>query len=142
AQDAAAGRALGERVARVGDGTVRFTFAAREGVCGNGRNVSIRTSRDVEWESDCEEGPLHVALTVRSGRVTEVRHYVGGRWRADAPLATDLGTVDAPAASAYLLELAATLPADRAEDAIFPATIADSATTWPALLRLARDEGR
>ncbi|HEY0972578.1 MAG TPA: HEAT repeat domain-containing protein [Gemmatimonadales bacterium] len=141
AQDAAGGRALAGRVSQAGSGTVRFSFASREGVCGNGRNISVRTSRDVEWESDCEPGPVRVALSLRDGRVTDVRSYVGGRWRADSP-AADLGMVSAPAAAAYLLDLASTLPAGPAEDAVFPSTIADSATVWPTLLRIARDGSR
>jgi len=32
-------QSLGARVAAAPDGTVRFTFAARLGVCGNGRTV-------------------------------------------------------------------------------------------------------
>jgi hypothetical protein len=146
AQDATDARAIGDRVARVGNGTVRFSFAAREGVCGNGRNVSIRSSRavsrDVEWESDCEPGPVRVALAVRDGQVVEVRSHVGGRWRADAPAATELGTVPASAARAYLLDLAARAAVGPARDAIFPAMIAEGPDVWPTLLRLARDEGR
>ncbi|HEX5580176.1 MAG TPA: HEAT repeat domain-containing protein [Gemmatimonadaceae bacterium] len=141
APDVAGARALAERVGRSGSGTVRFSFAAREGVCGTGRYAVARASSEVEWESDCESGPVRLSLTVRDGAVTEVRSYIGGRWRADLP-STDLGTVPAPAAAAYLLDLAARLPAGPATDAVFPATLADGVTTWPALLRLARDESR
>lgn len=133
----AAAQSIAQRVGAAPDGTVRLAFASREGVCGNGDNISIRDRDDSEWEHDCEEGPVLVALTVRDHQVTRVKARVGGRWRA-SPGATDLGTVGAPEAAEYLLALAESdHPA--AEDAIFPATIADSFTAWPRLLRIARN---
>jgi hypothetical protein len=132
-----AAQSLARRVAASPDGAVRMSFASRDGVCGNGDNISIRDRDDSEWENDCEEGPVLVALTVREGRVTHVKTRVGGRWRASSA-ATDLGIVGAREAAEYLLALAESdHPA--AEDAIFPATIADSFTAWPALLRIARN---
>ncbi len=134
----AAAQSIAHRVAAAPDGTVRMSFAAREGVCGNGTNISIHDRDDSEWENDCEEGPVHVALTVRDRRVTDVRPRVGGRGRPSAR-ATDLGTVGAREAGEYLLRLAESdHPA--AKDAIFAATIADSFTAWPGLLRIARNE--
>ena len=149
APDAAGGAEIARRVAAAPDGFVHLAFAARDGVCGNGTNV--RTSgRDVvwndrpvrEWESDCEAGPVRVSLTKRGGEVTALRSYVGGRWAdADAPV-TDLGTVPAPAAAAWLLGVAERGTGDPARHAVFPATLARGVTTWPTLLRLARDERR
>ncbi|HEU5051406.1 MAG TPA: HEAT repeat domain-containing protein, partial [Gemmatimonadales bacterium] len=63
--------------------------------------------------------------------------YVGGHW-VERPGVTDLGMVSAPAAAAYLLALAERGGAS-ADEAIFPATIADSVTIWPGLLRIARN---
>jgi HEAT repeat protein len=134
----AAAQSLAQRIASAPDGTVRMTFASREGVCGNGNNISVRDRQDSEWESDCEEGPVHVALTVQDERITRIRTRVGGRWRSSST-ATDLGTVGAREAGEYLLRLAESdHPA--AKDAIFAATIADSFTAWPGLLRIARNE--
>ena len=134
----AAAQSIAERVAAAPDGSVRMTFAAREGVCGNGNNISVRDRGDSEWENDCEEGPVHVALTVEDHRVTDVKTRVGGRWRSSSR-ATDLGTVGAREAGEYLLRLAESEhPAGK--DAIFAATIADSFTAWPGLLRIARNE--
>ena len=146
-------QSIASRVAGVRDGTVRFEYAAREGVCGNGRgNISIRSdrggrtsygtysSRDGEWEDECEPGPVRVALDVADGRVTDLRAYVGGRWRGSAEL--DLGTVPAQEASDYLLSLAARASAQPAKEAIFPATIAEGVTVWPQLLRIAKDADR
>lgn len=125
------------RVGATPSGTLRLSFAARPGVCGNGVN-NIRTRQDnEEWESDCEAGPVRVALRVMDHRVVGLRSYVGGHWRPSTT-ATDLGPVRPQAAAAYLIELA-----DRAGDIegdpVFPATLADSVTIWPALLRLARN---
>ena len=134
---------LAARVRQAGDGTVRFSFAAREGVCGNGRNnISIRSDRnqDVEWE--CETGPVMVALTKAGGNVTSLRTYVGARWKVGGADVTQLGTVGARDAVDYLLGVAESGSAKAAEQAIFPATLADSVTPWPRLLRLARDEAR
>ena len=136
----AAAQSIADRVARAPDGTVRMTFAAREGVCGSGdRNISVRNSSDSEWEGDCEEGPVRVSLAKSGGRITRVKTYVAGRWRQQSgsvPI-TDLGTVSAPAAAEYLLDLAER-GGSGAKEAVFPATIADSVVVWPRLARVAR----
>src|SRR5262245_64899856 len=93
-------QSLDNRIARA-HGTVRFSFQPRPGVCGdgaatiyiqNGRggqrvqvsgnswNYSSRYSD--EWAPLCEDGPARIALTVDRGRVTSMRTYVGGDWRA------------------------------------------------------------
>ena len=146
---------LADRVAAAPDGEVRFSFATRAGVCGNGRNVisfecddgSCGRHRmsfgnyndDEEVGCPCEPGPARVALQKRGGQITRVRTYVGGAWRSagDARL-TDLGAVPAITAARYLLDLAARSPGDAGHDAVFPAVLADSVTPWPDLLRLAR----
>lgn len=140
--DGTAAQSIGSQVASVTDGFVMMSFAAREGVCGTGRNIQMRhrDDEDVYWENDCEPGPVRVLLEVRNGEIADIDTYVGGRWRSDAARATDLGTVSAPDAADYLLSLVATLPAEPAKDAIFPALIADSVEVWPELLRVAKDE--
>ena len=160
----AAAQRLGARVAAAPDGTVRLSFAARPGVCGDGRHVialdcadgtcgrgrgrgrhSITFDGDFdgdEVEYDCEPGPVRVSLTVRTGRVQSLRTYVGGRWvapRGDAAV-TDLGTVASRDAVEFLLGLATQEDAGGGEEAILPLTLADSVTVWPLLLKLARDD--
>ena len=150
-------QSIADRVARARSGSVRMTFAAQSDVCGNGMNSISRrgsgntisvgsrgSSRDVEWEWDCDYGPVRVVLGLDEGEVISVRTYVGGRWRAPAAGATvtDLGEVGAQAAADYLLSLAAKGEGRAGRDAIFPATLADSAVVWPALLRIAKDETR
>lgn len=134
---------LAARVRQAGDGTVRFSFAAREGVCGNGRNnISVRSERNQDVESECETGPVMVALTKADGQVMSLRTYVGARWRAAGAGVTQLGTVGARDAVDYLLGVAESGSGKIAEQAIFPATLADSVTPWPRLLKLARNEER
>ncbi|MBI4422020.1 MAG: HEAT repeat domain-containing protein [Gemmatimonadetes bacterium] len=130
---------LAQRVAQAPDGRVHLSFAARPGVCGNGRNI-ITTRGGDDWESDCTAGPVRVSLTVRNREVTGVRTYVGGRWRTGIEPVTDLGTVSALAAADYLLALAERPGGIRGRDAIFPASLADSIQIWLRLLRLARNE--
>lgn len=152
--DAAAASAQGtiaSRVAAAPDGTVRMAFTARPGVCGNGDCISTdhrhrytRRSSDVEWQVDCDGGPVRVVLAIRNHAVLDIHSYVGGHWRTPSnPAAvTDLGTVPAPEAATYLLGLARTLSSSAGKDAIFPATLADSATIWRDLASLARDGTR
>ena len=136
---AAAAQTIDRRVAAAPDGTVRLSFAARPGVCGNGHNVNIQDSRNPDWESDCDNGPVRTVLTVSGGKVTRVRSYVGGRWRPAGAGVTDLGTVSAPEAANYLLDLASRSPGG-SNEAVFAATLADSAMIWPALVRLAKND--
>lgn len=137
-------QSIASQVAQVGTGTVRMSFASRPDVCGNGRN-GIRTRGSVneryrdEWEDECEPGPVRVAMDVADGHVVAVRTYVGGRWRS-AGNATDLGMVGVRDATDYLLGPVVHGDGKGARDAIFPATIADSVTTWPRLLTIARTD--
>ena len=134
----AGAQTIAQRVAQAPDGTVRMSYAAKPGVCGNGRNISTSRESD-EWESDCDSGPVRVAMTVRQRNVTSIRTYVGGRWRAESAGVTDLGTVSSRAAADYLLTLAGKVDGKGGRDAIFPASLADSAVVWPRLLEIARD---
>lgn len=133
-----AAQSLEQRIARAPDGTVRFSYAARPGVYGDGHNIRINDD-DGDWSSACDSGPVRITLTVRGGAVTDLRTRVGGEWRAGSA-GTDLGTVSAREAATYLLALARR-DAGRASDrAVFAASIADSTTIWPELLQIARDE--
>lgn len=138
AASAVQAQSLAQRVGQVRDGKVRMSYATRPEVCGNGRNVSITRSTD-DWESDCQHGPARVVLDWRAGELVKATMYVGGRWREAGAGVTDLGTVGAAEAAAYLLDLAARVPGSVGDDLIFPATIADSTTVWPQLAKLGRD---
>lgn len=135
----AAGQSLQRRIADAPDGSVRLSFAAREGVCGSGRNINFHRGSDRDgWDWDCDEGPVRVALDVSDGRVTGVRTYVGGRWRPLEGRVTDLGTVGAQEAAEFFLDLAGSGRSVRG-DPITPAVLADSVTVWPRLLTIGRD---
>ena len=149
----AAAQTLATRIAQAPDGDVRVAFTAREGVYGNGRNViqwgcdhgrcrqqsEGDWSDDVDWHAPCDSGPVRVALWVRGGRVVSLHAYVGGQWVPRLGV-TDLGRVPAPEAGGYLLSLARQGGGQVGERAVFAATLADSVTAWPELLRIARDE--
>jgi HEAT repeats len=138
---------LAARVAAAPDGEVRMTYAARPGLCdGHRRYESDDDDADVEWDDECDDGPVRVVVWVASHEPTRLRVHVGGRWRPrPAIVITDLGEVSSAAAADYLLSLAEGNTTRAGRDAIFAATIADSATNvriWPRLLSLARDESK
>ena len=129
---------LAQRVTALGEGSLRFSFAARAGVCSTGgHSITVDDDGRGEWESDCTPGPVRVSLRVRGGRVEDASTYVGGRWRAAGTGTTDLGAVPARQAAADLIALAEQSRGD-ADELITAATLADSAVVWPDLLRLAR----
>jgi hypothetical protein len=145
-------QSIASRVARVSNGTVRMSFAAKPGICGSGNSYSYsngrgrttwgndwNTSRDVEWESDCSVGPARVVLDRRNGELADLRFYVGGRWRPAGSDVVDLGIVPAREAADYLVSIAQSEKGSMGEKAIFPATMADSANIWPAMLKIARN---
>jgi hypothetical protein len=137
-----AAQSLAERVQAAGDGTVRLSFAAREGVCSRGPGsitVLDGDEDDEEWESDCQRGPIRVSLRVQGGRVVDSETYVGGRWRAGRGRVTDLGLVPSQEAADLLLVLAPQVRDDDGGELVTAATLADSVVVWPRLLRLARD---
>jgi hypothetical protein len=144
-------QSIASRVARVANGTVRMTFAAKPGICGSGNSIrhengrgntnwgNWNESRDVEWDNECSMGPARVVLDRRNGELSDLRFYVGGRWRPAGSDVVDLGIVSAHDAADYLVSVAQTDKGSIGSKAIFPATIADSAVIWPELLKLARN---
>jgi HEAT repeat protein len=151
----ASAQTLAARIERVANGEAVVRFAARPGVCGDGRGMirdgqrgimmsrSSVTTHVVDDMSGrgCVAGPVRLVVSRSDGRVTRLRTSVG---LPEAPPAgaVDLGTVGARDATAYLLTLATSAGADVAGDAIVPVVLADSVVVWPDLLRLARDRRR
>ena len=141
---------LSQRIASAPDGAVQFTYAARPGVCGNGRTYySINGSmwfgsmNDNTLRSDpCQPGPVRVVLGRAGKEIVDVSVYVGPGPAQQSPGVTDLGTVPAKDAAEYLLSLAAKVDGRPGRDAITPAVLADSATVSPQLLAIARDQSR
>lgn len=149
----AAQQGLAARVARSADGTVHVRYAARAGVCGDGRDVVgykralfARSFRSVgHWSGvQCVPGPVRVALTVTQGRVTRLRTQVGGGWPTAESRAMELGDVEPGEASAFFFSLVPQLErsgGDR-DRLLLPAVLADDSTAITALLALARDPSR
>jgi len=128
---------LVEQLLRNAGGQIGQTFI-RDRRSGPGNYITMNNwSGSRRWrERECLDGPVRVALRVRGGRVSSARTYVGGDWPDRGRPGTDLGTVGAAQAAELLLRLAKDGGDD---DLIFPTTLADSITIWPALLRLAKD---
>lgn len=135
-------QSLASRVRAVGNGAVNVHFAARPGVCGDGRNfMRIGHSYHGTWSSDvrterCDAGPVQVRFTVRDGDVERVETWAGTMRARDGK---DLGEVSSKESAQYLLGIAARANSGASAKAILPAVLADSATVWPALLVIARD---
>ena len=93
--------------------------------------------KDDGWAADCNEGPARITIRMSGGEPVDIIARVGGHW-TDKSGVTDLGTVPAREAAAMLLALARR-DARGAEDAIFPAMIADSTVDlWRELVSIAR----
>jgi hypothetical protein len=150
AGSAGAQEGIARRVDAAPDGEVHLSFASKPGVCGwdngistsrNGRSTMTVIRDGVRVNDECVEGPVRVSLVKRGGRVEELDTRVGRPFRDRGARVTDLGSVDPREASAYLLSLAErSTDGDVGKDALFPATIAQGAAAWPALLRIARRE--
>lgn len=143
---------IASRVNAVREGEVRMTFAMRPDVCGHGNsvyyssrsNVNLsddRRNRDVEYDIECDDGPGRLVIVRRDGETTDLRFYVGGRWRASTT-ATDLGAVGTRAAVDLLVGIAESSNGRAGREAIFPVTLVDSVTVWPMLMRIARNDNR
>ena len=136
---------LGARVGAARNGTVEFTFPARDGVCGDGQSyvrvsehTTVGTFHGDRDRRACVAGPVRVALSVRDGAVTSVRGFVGPL-PAERNGVTNLGEVSAAEGSAYLLALAEREPSREVGNrAIFPALLGEGVVAWPTLLRIAR----
>ncbi len=143
-------QSLSQRIASAPDGAVQFAYAARPGVCGNGRTYySINGSmwfgsmNDNTLRSDpCQPGPVRVVLGRAGKEIVDVNVYVGPAPAQQSSAVTDLGTVPAKDAADYLLSVAAKVDGRPGRDAITPALLADSATVSPQLLASARDQTR
>jgi HEAT repeat protein len=142
-------QSLARRIGSVRDGTVRFSYAARPDICGDGRDmvrsgdsfVVLPSTRGYgRNDSDfCLAGPVRVAIGRRDGETVSYRVHVGGQWSA-AEDDTDLGVVSAPEAARYLLDAATKARGNNARQALAGAVFADSIELTGDLADLARDK--
>ncbi len=142
-------QSLEQRIDAAPDGRVQFSFAARPGVCGNGRSYystnpgnytgSYYLSYGDGYRNEpCVAGPVRVVIDRADKMPLSVQTYVGP---ADSTLrgVTDLGRVRAQDAADYLLSLATRVDGRAGRDAISPAMLADSANTATALVAIAKN---
>ncbi len=148
ASDLAAQPSVADQVSTLRNGTVRMSFASREGVCGNGsyirtgkNNYTGNWSRQEDLQEACEPGPLRVVAERSNGRTVDVRTYVGGQWKQNDS-ARDLGTVDASAAVEWLMREAESGSEEAAKGALLPLTLADVAVPWLRVLEISKDQQR
>ena len=134
-----AAQSLAQQVSAAADGTVRLTFPARAGICGDGASGNNLRHSNEEWQPDCGPRLVRVALRVSEHRVHSIRTYVGGHWLPDST-AHDLGMVSPRQAAPYFISLAERNEGRSiAGDPLLPSVLADSVTVWPLLVRVARN---
>ena len=146
-------QSLGSRIGAAGPDALSFRYAARPGICGDGRsfvrvgdNTYIGTYRRGDERRPCEEGTAIVRLHVEQGAVRAVKVAVGSAASARDAGIHDLGVVPGVEAVAYLLDVAARARSSGvAEGAILGAAVAEGGshdTITRRLLVIARDSTR
>jgi HEAT repeat protein len=155
----AQGSDFGRRVTSAPDGLVKMTYAARDGICGDGRSFIADASPGARgydvWFSEglfsttssmsdigsrCTHGPVRLLLVVRDHRVVDVQPFVGPSSAATERAGTELGTVAVADVSRYMLDLAANGRDEIARNAILAASIGDSVRIAPRLADMARNQ--
>jgi HEAT repeat protein len=137
---------LAERVASASQPRVQFSYAARSGVCGNGRtfinvmgNTWVGSWNDSDRREPCAEGPVRVIVDRAGREVVSVTSFVGPDSGSKEGI-TDLGRVRTRDAADYLLGLAERAEGRVSRDAILPAVLADSVDVTPRLLVIAKNQ--
>jgi HEAT repeat protein len=152
-------QSLADRVNNAPAGAVQFTFAARPGVCGNGHSFiqlgnssfygsysgsyMTTSSGDVVRTDVCQNGPVRVVVDRAGREIISIQSYVGVPTPPVTPPtinATDLGRVSGQQAADFLLDVASKSEGRVGRDALFPATLADSASTTDRLIAIARNQ--
>ncbi len=148
-----AAQSIEGRVSAAPDGIVRMSYGTRSGVCGDARDVVAMGKVLYIWPSmeshgtwsgvRCVPGPARVEITKHGRDITAARTRVGGAWSGTDERVTDLGTVSAREAGAFMVSLASSVAATRpGRELLLAAAIADSADVAPAMWTLARDTNR
>ncbi len=137
---------LASRIASSSARSAQFTYAARAGVCGDGRTyISTREYFVGNYNSNtqlepCQPGPVRVVLDLADRAVIGIRTYVG-----NAPIpagVVDLGTVQPGEAAEYLVTVASRADGRIGRDAIFAALLGENVEISGRLLDIARDPAR
>ena len=144
-------QSIASRVASApSSGAVQFTYAARAGLCGNGRSWYSMNGAGFYGNFDgdfsrtnteaCAAGPVRVVLDISDHTIVSLRTFVGPVF-AD-PAVTNLGNYGTSAAADYLLSLASTSEGRIGPQALSAALLADSVDLTDRLLAIARDNAR
>jgi len=142
------GQSLANRIASASDRSVQFTYAARPGVCGDGRTYISTGSGNFygSFYSDaadkCQPGPVRVVIDLADRNVVALRTFVGASSPATDPGVADLGNVNPAEAAEYLLGVAARADGRVGRDAIFAALLGDKVDATSRLLEIGRDQNR
>ena len=131
---------LGRRIEAAPDGSVRFSFEARDGVCGDGHHISIHDDGEDLEARRCDDGPVWVEVEKSGRRIVDLDMWVGGTRDSRDPPTADLGTAGTRDAADYLLALARDTDGEFGDEAIAAASLAADVVIWPELLDMARDE--
>ena len=148
-------QSLARRIADAHDGVASFTFDARPGVCGNGRDflrdgfgdgriISANFNgytHDRRWDDECETGPVRVVASLADGEVVSLRTYAGPIMH-ESDRVRDLGNVPVRDATAFLTELVNSGRGRVADEAMLPLVLADGPAPWPSFFRIARNENQ
>ena len=140
--DAQEAESLARKVAAAPDGSVRFNYAVRDGVCGDGHRISIGYHEDdPEADWNCLPGPAWVEIEKSSTRIVDLDWWVGRAQSSRGTARTDLGEVRPSEAAEYLVSLSRSLDGELADEALGAAAVAADAEIWPALAEMVHDEG-
>ncbi len=137
---------LASRIASSSDRSLQFSYAARPGVCGDGRTYIstsdnfVGTYNTNSNSEQCQAGPIRVVIDLADRSVIALRTYVGGT-ATDAGV-TNLGTVTPIEAADYLISVAARADGRVGRDAIFAALLGENVEISNKLLDIGRDTGR
>lgn len=137
---------LAQRVAAVDDGTVRIAYELKPGVEVCDRSIRSGDDRMVWTDGGrydpgaCVTDVVQVDVEVRDGLVRGVE-VVRPSEAPPADLRGPVARISPDEAVVFLLGLARSgATPGAAEDAVFPATIADADETWRDLISLAQDQ--
>jgi hypothetical protein len=142
---------LAKAAAEMRSGRLQFHFPAREGVQGDGNNISIQRGSQTRWRNSndgwqgdwCEVCDIEVTISYREGAVRRLRWRINTSRSPGGDDLRDLGAVDATAARDFLMGIVEDkterVVEEVAENALEAAVLTEVSVPWRDLLALARN---